>query len=180
MPPVELQESAFGEKESGRSDTTVVTRQADGFLQDRIDDEVHEDLQESNMMLVKSVRQSSSIQPVKVLEQSTFCEEEISSPQQKGDKAAITQQTDGSIQVRIDDGAHANHHRSDMMLVQSGSASELCHLLGNDVACVPVTSLEDNVSIQEISPSESTLLVTGRHGGHFRTKTPVHSTYDIH
>lgn len=171
VPPAELQESAFGEEELGRSYTTAVTRQVDGSLQDH---------QKSDMILVKSVRQNSPIQPVKVLEQSTFCEGEISSPQLKGDKAAITQQTDGSIQVRIDDGARGNHHRSNIMLVQSGSASELCHLLGNGVACVPVTSLEDNVSIEEISHPESKLLVTGRHGGHFKTKTPVHSTYDIH
>ena len=41
------------------------------------------------------------------------------------------------------------------------------------------TTFEDNVSVEEIDPSESRLLVTGRLGGHFRP-TPVHSTYHIH
>lgn len=174
VPPAELQESAFGEEELGRSYTTAVTRQVDGSLQDQIDDEVHEDHQKSDMILVKSVRQNSPIQPVKVLEQSTFCEGAIASPQLEDDKAAITQQTDGSIQVRIDDGAHENHHRSDTMLAESGFVSELFHILGNGVACVPTIS-EDIIEV--ISPSESRLLVTGRHGGQFKPKPAVHSTY---
>ena len=41
------------------------------------------------------------------------------------------------------------------------------------------TTFEDNVSVEESGPSESRLLVTGRHGGQFR-QTPVHSTYHIH
>ena len=41
------------------------------------------------------------------------------------------------------------------------------------------TAFEDNVSVEEIDPSESRLLVSGRHGGQFRP-TPVHSTYHIH
>lgn len=125
-------------------------------------------------MLVKSVTQSSPTQPAEILMQS---EGEKGSLQLEGDKAAITQ-TNGSIQVRIDDGAHENEHRSDMMLAESGSVSELLHILGNGVACTRA-AFEDNVSIEEINPSESRLLVTGRHGGQFR-RTPVHSTYHIH
>ena len=40
------------------------------------------------------------------------------------------------------------------------------------------TTFEDNVSVEEVDPSESRLLVTGRHGGQLRP-TPLHSTYHI-
>ena len=38
------------------------------------------------------------------------------------------------------------------------------------------TTFEDNVSVEEVDPSESRLLVTGRHERQFRP-TPLHSTY---
>ena len=103
--------------------------------------------------------------------------EELGCLQLEGDKTAITQ-TNGAIQVRIDDGDHENEHRSDMILGESGSASELLHILGNGVACTPA-GFEDNDSVEEINASGSGLLVTGRHGGQLR-RTPVHSTYHIH
>lgn len=151
----------FDEEELGSYDTAVLSRQANGALQDQVDDEVHSDHQQS----VKSDKRGYPITPIsKVLEQNTICKEEFSSLQLDGDKAAITQRKNGSIQVRIDDGTQ---HRSDMMGAESG------------VACVPET-FEDNVSVEEISRPHSILLVTGRHGGYFKEKTPVHRTYDIH
>ena len=175
MQPGELQEIAYGEMGLGSSNVAVVTRQANGALQEgQIHDNDQQNHQRSGMMLVKSVTQNSTTQPVKILMQS---EGEIGSPQLEGDKTAITQAS-GSLQVRIDDGAHENEHRSDMMLAESGSVSELLHILGNGVACTPA-AFEENVFVEEINPSESRLLVTGRHGGQFRP-TPVHSTYHIH
>ena len=61
-----------------------------------------------------------------------------------------------------------------MMLAESESASELSHILVNGVASVPTASLQDNISIEEtMSSSESMLLVTGRHGGHSKAKSPI-------
>jgi len=175
VPPVELQEIVFNEEELGSSNKAVVTRQANGVVQEgQISDKDHENHQQSDMMLVKSVTQSSPTQPFEIPVQS---EGEIGSLQLEGDKAAIIQ-TNGAIQVRIDDGTHENEHSSDMMLGESGSVSELLHILGNGVACTPAL-FEGNISIKEINASESRLLVTGRHGGQFR-RTPVHSTYHIH
>ena len=175
VPPVELQETSHGDQELGSSNTAVATtRHANGALQEgQIHDSYHQNRQEGDMMPVKSVTQSSTTQPVKILMQS---EGEIGSLQLEGDKVAI--RANGSIQVRIDDGAHESEHRSDMMLAESSSVSELLHILGNDVACTP-SACEDNVSVEEIDPSESRLLVTGRRGGQFRP-TPLHSTYHIH
>ena len=174
MPPVELQETSHGEEELGSSNTDVATRHANGALQEgQIHDSYHQNRQGSDTMLVKSVTQSSTTQPVKIVMQS---EREIGSLQLEGDKAAI--QANAFIQVRIDDGAHESEHRNDMMFAESSSVSELLHILGNDVACTP-SACEDNVSVEEIDSSESRLLVTGRHGGQF-IPTPVHSTYHIH
>ena len=178
MPSVELQETSYGEEELGSSiNTAAATRHANGALQvGQIHDDYHQNRQRSDMMLVKSVTESSTTQPVKILMQS---EGEIGSLQLEGDNAAISTQANGSRQVRIDDGAHKSEHRSDMMLAESSSASGPLHILGNDVACTP-SAFEDNVSVEEIDPSESRLLVTGRRGGQFRPwPTPVHSTYHI-
>ena len=171
MPPIELQETSYGEEELGSSITAVATRHA---LIGHIDDNYHQNRQRSDVMLVKSVTQSPTTQPVKIPMQNGG---ETGSPQLEGDKAAITQ-ANGSTQVRIDDGTHKSELTSDMMLAESTSVSELLHILGNDVACIP-SAFKDNVSVEEIDPSESRLLVTGRHGGQFRS-TPVHSTYHIH
>lgn len=151
----------FDEEKLGSYDTAVLSRQENGALQDQVDDEVHSDHQQS----VKSEKRGYRITQIsKVLEEDTSCKGEFSSLQLEGDKAAITQRRDGSIQVRIDDGTQ---HRSDMMGAESG------------VACVR-DIFEDNVSVEEISRPHSSLLVTGRPGGHFKAKSPVHSTYDIH
>ena len=68
----------------------------------------------------------------------------MGSSRREGDKTEITQQ-----QVRRFDGAREKRHQSvHMMLAESESASELSHILGNGVACVPTTSLHDNISIE--------------------------------
>lgn len=174
MPPVELQETSHGEEELGSSNTAVATRHANGALKEgQIHYSYYQNRQGSDMMLVKSVTQSSTTQPVKTLMQS---EGEIGSLPLEGDKVAM--RANGSIQVRIDDGAHESEHRSDMMLAESSSVSELLHIFGNDVTCTP-SAVEDNVSVEEIDSSESRLLVTGRLGGQF-IPTLVHSKYHIH
>ena len=53
MPPVELQEINFEEEDSGSSNTAVVTRRANGALQEgQINDKDHKNHQQSDMMLV--------------------------------------------------------------------------------------------------------------------------------
>ncbi|XP_078370125.1 uncharacterized protein LOC144653879 isoform X1 [Oculina patagonica] len=175
--PAEIQESTYVEEGTSTSfegDTTALTRRAEDSVQGRVDDEVHENHQRGNMMRKKSVRQRFPTQLVECQERSIFFEGEMGSSRREGDKTEITEQ-----QVRIFDGAHEKHQNVDMRHVKSESVSELSHTLGNGVACVQTTSLQDNISIEEsTSPPESTLLVTGRHKEHSKRKTPVHDDCD--
>lgn len=171
---VESQESAFGEGETGSffdedDDTTIVNRRTNGSMHVRMDREAHENQQRSDMLLVESVCQITTDQPCPFsTQESSFNEGETGSC--SVDKTAITQPADGSIQVRIYDGAHEHHS-----LVVSER--------DDGVGCVPGTSMQDcNVSIEEVASSSErrTVLVTGQHGGHCKTKIPVHGTYDIY
>lgn len=91
---VEIEESSSGEEETVSffedSPTVVARRSVDVAAQGRIDDEVHENLQRSDMMHKESDRQSSRSQPVECLQHSIFCEEEMGSSRREGDKTEIT------------------------------------------------------------------------------------------
>lgn len=152
--------------------TTVLTRgaRAHASMQGQMGDEVHENHQRHSVSVQKT---STASQPVKGLEQRTFYGGETDSSPLESDKTAITPQ------ARIFNG---NHPTLEVAPEESRSATELSRVLTNDVGCVPATSLQDNISIEETtSPPKSMLLATGRHGGpSFKTKFPVHGKYEIY
>lgn len=175
-PPVEIQGVVSVEKGTGASfenDRRAVSGGSNVSVQGWMDGGVYENHERSSLMSKNSDKQTSpAFQPVELLEQTTFYEGKMDSSPLGSDKTAITSQ------ARIFNGSHQT---VEVAPEESGTVTELSRMLTDDVDCVPATSLQDNISVEETtSPPKSMLLVTGRPGGRiFKAKFPVHGEYEI-